>query len=326
MSLLGHRISDLLHEATFLKTSSIGLANARMNARKVQYTVNHVPVPSYGDSCLVIGAGPSLKRNQSIRKISKSDYDGIIVAVDGALAACLREGLRVDYVVSLDTHPDRIVRWFGDPLLSTRREDDYFRRQDLDPDLNGSETEKNEETIKLVNKHGWKIRALLSTSVAPEVAARCIEAGMQPCWWTPIYDDPRQPGSVTREAYNLTLAPCIATGGNVGSAAWVLAHSVLGKQHVGMVGMDFGYAPGTPYERTQYYHEMKALLGDRYEEGYIPCEDGWYTDPTYFWYKKCFLEMAALAPCKTYNCTDGGILSGDGIECTRLNTFLRRFS
>jgi len=104
---------------------------------------------------------------------------------------------------------------------------------------------------------------------------------------------------------------------------------VLGRKRIGLVGIDLGYAPGTPYEQTQYYPELVALLGERYREAFIHTENPatrevWFSDPAYHWFRDVFLEMAREADCETFNCTEGGILFGDGIEFTPLEEFLTR--
>src|SRR5207249_4115727 len=91
-----------------------------------------------------------------------------------------------------------------------------------------------------------------ATSAAPSVVSRCRAAGMELFWWNPMYDDYERPDSVSRELHRENGLPCLNGGGNVGTASWVLAHAVLGKRRVGIIGMDFGYPPDTPYEKTQY--------------------------------------------------------------------------
>jgi hypothetical protein len=144
-----------------------------------------------------------------------------------------------------------------------------------------------------------------------------------------MYDDYEQPDSLTRRIFEMNGAPCVNAGGNVGSACWVFAHAVLGKSRVALVGMDFGYYPDTPPERTQYYNEIVALVGaDRIQDVFI---DVWnpylaqpfFTDPAYLWYRDSFLEMAESAHCETFNCTGGGILFGPKITWSPLSDFLR---
>ncbi|MDP3703226.1 MAG: DUF115 domain-containing protein, partial [Candidatus Omnitrophota bacterium] len=307
------------------------LRNAEANRPHVKRTIADLAasVPAGGvDSALVIAAGPSLHRRHPVEQVRASDYEGAIVACDGSLGYCLRNGLVPRYIVSLDPHPARVCRWFGDPELETRQDgDDYFRRQDLDPYLGVDEARRNRELIELVNRHGSSIAAVVSTSVAPNVRRRCEESGMALYWWNPLMDDFDQPGSVTRQLYRRTRIPCMVSGGNVGAAAWVVASQVLKKHEVAVVGMDFSYAPGTPMEKTQYFKELKELFGDQAQEAIIPVKnphlrETWVTDPAYYWYRESFLAMAAQTQTQTYNCTEGGILFGGSIRWSTLQGFL----
>jgi hypothetical protein len=122
--------------------------------------------------------------------------------------------------------------------------------------------------------------------------------------------------------------PCINGGGNVGTAAWVLAHAVLGRRRVGIVGMDLSYTPDTPYEKTQYYPELVELFGDGFKDAFIHMEnpvlgETWFTDPAYYWYREVFLQMVGDAACETYNCTEGGLLFGPGIRTVPLEEFVQ---
>ena len=86
---------------------------------------------------IIIGSGPSLKRNDQTTVLRKYKDKVIIIACDGSLFYCLRNNIVPDLVVTLDSHPTRIIRWFGDENLNSNklRKDDYFRRQDLDIDF-----------------------------------------------------------------------------------------------------------------------------------------------------------------------------------------------
>lgn len=150
---------------------------------------------------------------------------------------------------------------------------------------------------------------------------------MEVYWWNPMFDDYDSADSLTRRLHEANGLPCLNGGGNVGTAAWVLTHAVLGKTRVGLLGFDFAYPPGTPYTNTQYYPELREVLGDRFEEGYVSVEnpflgETWFCDPAYYWFREVFLEMAREAPCRTVNCTEGGILFGDGVPLLSLQTFL----
>ena len=330
MKRLASELIRRMPELTIKRISDLALENAEMNQPYIGKTVLDLAKESAAEasqSAIVISAGPSLHRNESVKRIKGSGYDGTIICVDGSLSVCLRNGLIPDYVVTLDPNRTRPVRWFGDVELTSIPEDDYYRRQDLDPYLGVAELERNQELIELVNKHGPSIKAIISTSASQPVTKRCIESGMELYWWNPIYDDFDSPNSVTRRVYQANKVPCLANGGNVGTSAWVVAHAVLGRSDVAMVGMDFSYAPDTPLLNTQYYKEIEEMFGDKTADAFIYVDnpytnETWFTDPAYYWYNQSFLQLAKEAECNTLNCTEGGILFGEGIEFVPLRQFL----
>ncbi len=319
---------EAIAAATYRKTREPGLRHAEGNLPYIARTIRDLDLDGLrGRSAIVVAAGPSLHGHETARRIRAARYPGVVVAADGALGYCLRNGLVPTFVVSLDPHPTRIVRWFGDPELESRLPDDYFRRQDLDPHLGRNEADRNRELLALVNHHGPGVNAILSTSVAPTVTRRVLQAGMPIYWWNPIYDDWDKPNSHTRQIFEMNRVPCMVTGGNCGTAAWVFVSAVLGCARVAVVGMDLSYPPGTPLTSTQYYTELCDLYGDRVAEAYIQVwnpylQETWFTDPTYWWYRESFLELAAQSPSTTYNCTEGGLLFGDAVQWMSLDDFL----
>lgn len=330
MKKLNKKELELISKATLRKTGEIGLKHAKLNAPYIKQTIKDIG-PVDIKPALVISAGPSLHSRKSLEEIKNRNFKGHLIAVDGTLGHCLRNGIIPDYVVTVDPHLHRIIRWFGDPDLSKRPEDDYFRRQDLDPTLNKCEIERNDELIRLVNLHGKKIKVIISTSVSPEITERCLEAGCQLYWWNPLYDDFTSPGSYSKRIYKITKAPCMVTGGNCGTSAWVFAHAVLASPHIIMVGMDLSYPPGTTVDKTQYYDILRELFPDNPEYGLITVHNPYlkkscFTDPAYYWYAQSFLQMAKIADCKTYNCTEGGILFGKGVVFAKLSKTLKMFS
>src|SRR5215471_20797169 len=130
---LGRRIAEKLEAATSERVKLNGFGNATRNQSRIKHSVLALAEASLGvgDAAIVVGAGPSLYRRHSLERLYASKFRGTIVATDGALGACLRAGVVPHVVVSVDPHPERIVRWFGDPTLSAPRGDDYFRRQEL---------------------------------------------------------------------------------------------------------------------------------------------------------------------------------------------------
>ena len=330
MNSLARALLDRMPELSVERSAAPALANATQNLPYLQHTIAELRDDRHRvESAVVVSAGPSLHRRDSVAQLLEHGYDGAVVATDGALSHCLHCGLVPDYVVTLDPHSVRVCRWFGDVKLASRTEHSYFRRQELDPRLGVNERARNQELIELVNRHGPRINAVIGTSVFPEVAQRCAQAGLPLYWWNPILDDPDDPAGLTQQLYRLNRAPCMVSGGNVGSAARVFAHSVLGASDVAVVGMDLGYAPDIPVEKTQYYPELHALFGERAKDALVSIynphlKETWYADPAYYWYRQGFLEMAAQADCATYNCTEGGTVFGKGLKWMTLKAFLQR--
>lgn len=334
---IAHQLVADMERLTMDRIGELSLANAELN---LPYITNGKSIAALaekevgsGDSAIIIAAGPSIKRTDPIRQIKDSGYKGAIIATESAMLYCLRNDVVPDLVVSVDPHGDRIVRWFGDPTLTLERlsQDDYFRRQDMDEAFR-DELKVNAEIISLLDSFGPKVRIALSTSSSHQVVARARQAGMDEYWWNPFFDDPDQPGSRTRKLWNQNRMPLLNAGGNVGTACWMMAHAALGKRHVALCGFDFSYYGDTPYENTQYYREALSLVGpDRLDEMFIHIhnphlERDFFTDPAYMWYRECFISLVPDADCTTYNCTEGGILFGDGIEFEPLQDFLGRFS
>ena len=335
MKKLAEELVSRISSVTALNLSRVALDNARLNLKFQKKTVADLTPPQgtpRSGAAVVIAAGPSLHRQHPVQTLLTSGFDGETVCADGALPYCLRNGLVPDYVVTLDPHPTRIVRWFGDPTLDADgiASDDYFRKQDLDPHVGSEEIKRNREIMELVDRHGPRIKAVVATCSSQSVVNRCIDAGMELYWWNPLYDDPTAKDSMARQAYTINKAPCMGTGGNCGSASWVFCNTVLNKSEIALTGMDLGYAPGTPLENTQYYSPLYELYADQTPDAYIDMfnphtQETWYTDPTYYWYREALMEMIKSAQCVTYNCTEGGTLFGEGINFKPLTEFLGRW-
>lgn len=331
---LGREIAASLEGITREKVIETCFANAEANSSFIAAGKNITELQTSslleGETALVIAAGPSLHRDKTADIIKRSGFQGVIVATDSSMSWCLRNEITPHLVVTLDPHGHRIVRWFGDPSLDSNvlKNDDYFVRQDMDPDFGKDQLKANEALLRLVDSHAPNIRIAVASSASQSVVQRVIKSGMEVYWWNPMYDDYEQEKSFTRKIHTLNGLPCINAGGNVGSACWVFAHAVLQKKRVGLVGMDFSYYAETPYNKTQYYHEILDLVGqDGLGDVFISMvnphlEKEFYTDPAYLWYRNAFLEMAEQADCQTYNCTGGGILFGASVHWVSLSEFL----
>jgi hypothetical protein len=281
---------------------------------------------------IIIGSGPSLKRNDQTTVLKKCKDKVIIIASDGSLFYCLKNNIVPDLVVTLDSHPTRIVRWFGDENLNLNklRKDDYFRRQDLDIDFR-KEMLANNLLLKLTNKFGKKLNIALCTTSSNAVVKRLIKMQSKIYWWNPFVDDPDKKNSISRKIFNKNKLPLINSGGNTGSAAWMIADCVLGCRKIAMIGMDFAYYNDTKLNRTQYYDFLTKYFSRKniyhfFKKIYNPItKSNFYTDHVYYWYRKCFFEMLSNTNSITYNCTGGGILFGKSIKFVDLKTFCNRY-
>ncbi len=334
---LGRRLSQMMEKLTLDRIGDLGLANAEANLPDIRAGKSILDLAdgklARTGRALVIAAGPSVHRYDTAKMILDSGFGGAVVTTESAMPWCLRNGIRPDLVLTVDPHAERIVRWFGDPTLTRERVegDDYFTRQEMDPEFRSDQLEFNDKLLRLINENAGGIPIAVSSSASPAVVARACESGMDIHWWNPFYDDYDAPDSVTRQLYQKNRMPCVNAGGNVGTACWVFAHGVLGLKKVGLVGLDFGYYNDTTYKQSQYYTELVEIFGeDRLKDVYVHIHNPhvnkeFFTDPAYLWYRDVFLGMARTARedgVRTYNCTGGGILFGEGIDFVTLDSFL----
>ena len=294
--------------------------NTEFNAPYVALTIRDIaPDPN---PVMIVSAGPSLYR-QNILKRTHGRFNGTLVATDGAYIQCLRAGIAPEYVLTLDPHPTRMVRWFGDPDMERNSEgDDYFQRQDLDVEFRNNAVRVNEENIRLVNQFAKHTRFVVATTAPANVVSRLRSAGIDPYWFVPLVDRPKA-GSITQNMVAHAKAPALNTGGTVGTAAWIFAHAILKSPLIGMVGVDYGYYMDTPFTQTQSWNMLKDMpnLHEFYPHYTGPWGEA-YTDPTYWWYRRNFLDLLKANKAHVVNASEAGLLFGDGIGCMNLEQWL----
>lgn len=297
------------------------LENSRCNAQFVERTIRDIAPTD--KPCLVISAGPSLYRKQILRRIGDSFSDGIIIATDGAYIQCLKAGITPDWVVTIDPHPTRIVRWFGDPDYERNSEgDDYFKRQDLDVNFRANDARENAKNIESVD--AAKAKLVICSTAPANVVART--AHFERFWFAPLVDSPDEEG-ITKTICAESGLPALNTGGTVGTAAWAFARTCLQSREIAVVGMDFGYYPDTPLSNTQEWNMLKYHSDVRdfypYHEGHWGAA---YTSPTYWWYRQNFLDLLKAADARVTNCSEGGLLFGERVDCMDLDEWLKSCS
>lgn len=333
---LAEALAARIGHYTFERWAEIGLDNARINQKHLDRgqsiaKLRNAPIGE-DDSAIIIGAGPSIERQETAQAILDSGFKGAVIATESGLRHCLPFGLVPDLVVTVDPRP-RIVRWFGYPRMTLEEleAEDYYRVKDMDPFYH-IQVNLDDPIRDLVNKYGKQMRIALPTVAYHTVVERALDVGMDIYWWNPMFDDPDEPDSVTRSLQKRNRLPSINAGGNVGSASWMMAYAVLGKKHIAITGMDYAVPEGTPYTELPHYKTCANLVGEENVDSlvvriYNPFDHCWYlTDPTYLWYRTSFLEMVADADCKTSNCTEGGVLFSEHLEYLPLSEFLARHS
>jgi len=331
-SLFSKLVSDIQgigrarHESKILEYAHYNLAHNEKSTRHLPSLPDHKK-----QAAILISAGPSVHRLGQMEQIKKSCFRGTIICVDGSLIKCLKNGIIPDFVLTLDPHPSRVVRWFGDPNFEEHtKHDDYFNRQDLDVDFRKNSLHQNNENIRLINEYAPNIKLCIASSAPPTVTDRVKEAGFDMYWWNPLVDNPQEPESLTRQLYQINKLPCFNTGGNVGTAAWVFANSILKIKNTAVIGVDLGYYSDTPMEMTQTYYELHDYvktpeeLKTLFPEFVFPLtQEKFYTDPTYYWYRKNFLDLLQTSGERAINCTEAGTFFGENVTLLKLKDFLR---
>ena len=139
---------------------------------------------------MIVSGGPSLRIVNHIKLIKKFEDKLIIICSDGSLFS-FRERNYSDLVVSLDPHPTRIIRWFGDKNLNKNKikKDNYFRSQDIDTKFK-RELLTNKKFLTLTKKYGKNLNVALCTSAPKNVVKRLIEIKSKIYWWNPFLDNP----------------------------------------------------------------------------------------------------------------------------------------
>ena len=325
------------------KITSIGLGwheeaiiqNSIENKKYIDKSIRDLskPVGDKSKSAIIISAGPSLYKNNILERLKTEKYRGTVIAIDGSFVRCIKAGIDPDYTITLDPHPTRMVRWFGDPNLEKNLEgDDYFSRQDLDITFRNNSIEANRQNIELVNHYGKNKKLIICSTSPKNLVKRVKDVGFDLFWWAPLVDSPDNDQGLTRRIVGDTGLPAMNTGGTVGTAAWIFALTVLKIPRIAVVGMDLGYYKSdTSYFQTQTYHSLRGMVGEEDINAYFPeitypgQTEAFYTDPTYYWYRQNMLDLISASGTKVFNCTGGGTLIGPGVECLELEKFCKKF-
>lgn len=267
------------------------------------------PVPA-----VIVGGGPSIYQHNHLKQLKKSGYAGVIVSTDKMFIPCLREGLKVNYVISVDGHHNLIPKFYDDDLVE-----------------------------------GTGAKVLLCLQTSPKTVEVCKKRKLPIYWFHTSQDNPENENSSTRSILWMTMSEknplgvqSIMSGGNAGATALAITYDVLKHEEIALVGFDYGYPEGTPAEKTSYYSSIFAYKQSlnhpvaiasaetlaTFKTYYHPVyKTKAVSDPVFDGYRLSLNEMLSnlTRPCKIFNCTEGGTLYfPQYMTCITLIDFLKK--
>jgi hypothetical protein len=301
----------------------MGLINAWItNIRHNWYEVHNSPdisalkeAGSYaGRPAICVGAGPSLFDNEHLDLLAESSFQekgGVVFSTAHSLKWCLDAGIVPD-VVNVVDGDEKMVDFVTGTLEG-----------------GGLAVDEVADQIKLV----------YIASAHPEVLKQW--AGKQRYTFMSGVPQDLIPNVDTFLSVLLPELTQLDTGGNSGTFNFSLA-AYLGCGPIGLIGMDLSYPKDYPYDQTQYYNAYLRSVGLEYRDVQEMIEKCYmdYTHPVYgtecyydFVYevfRNGILELSRVYEqawgTKLINCTEGGAIHADNIECIRLGEFIERYT
>ena len=262
-------------------------------------------------SAIVIGAGPSIRNNNHLELLGKSNFNGAIVCTDRMLIPCLKNGITPKkfpkfYVLTIEPK-DVTLAFYNDPI---------------------------------VKKFHKGIRAILSTCTEHETVEVIKKNKLEIFWFHPLIDDYRKQGSInkimnlmSKSKSNPTGFPGLQTGGNVGCFSWIFSWAILGCSSIALTGIDLGHDENTPLSKTRHYGEyLKIFKNDKNElKKYFKTIKNpdlnvkVLSDPIFDFYREAFLDLIIRSPkwVTTVNCTEGGSMFGKRLQNSQLSNFIK---
>ena len=334
------QIMEKVHYAklfdTWVQNFAINLNNIwnESSARELTPNQNNM---NKNSSAIIIGKGPSLKKENHLKILAESDYKGTIVCTDGALIDCLKAGVTPEkfpkfFVVSIEARNDSTEN-----LTGTSHYEDG--RKITTGDL------KTRFDHELVRKHGNGISGLFSTVTDPGAIDIARKSGIRICWFHALFDY-----SDGKKSFNNISAlmvrtkkhthglPGLQTGGNVGTTCWFIAWQILKCKNIALIGINHGWNIDDPLELIlSHGHEFPVpevdKSGPTFEKLFPKIYNPEFNctcilDPIFQYYSKALKEFIRRSPewVNTINATEGGIIFGERISCTKFTTFLEKYT
>ena len=312
-------LEDILKKVYYEKFYESWVKNFALNLNDIwngpSARVLNIPMESNYDhedhSAIVIGKGPSVKKNKHLELLANSDYKGAIICCDGALVDALLAGVTPEkfpqyYVVTID----------GMGIIRKYYDDD------------------------VVDKYGIKIKGIFSTITHPLVVERAKKAGIKIHWLHALFDYDEGKKSfnqisalMVRSKNHLNGLPAIQTGGNAGTASWFISWQILKRFIVCLIGINHSWDEDDPWDLITSHCTILGTSVDKnnpvfnklFPKIYNPeFKCNCILDPLFLYYSNALKEFISRSPSHvtTINATQGGCIFGERIKCSTLQDFL----
>lgn len=270
------------------------LKNIRENFELVKNGMDINKLPKVKKPVLIIGAGPSLFRKNHLELLADNKFDGIIIATDRILKDCLEHGIIPDMVVSLDGS-EKILPYFNHTI---------------------------------VRKNSKQIKAVMPASIHPKIP----KLWKGPIYWFYNSLNVETAPNVGFVLHHLLQCTELITAGHVSSVGWSTS-TIMGAKEIVLIGVDIGYPSDTPLEETWYYNNYLNAMGTKEAvfELYTKYHhtvfntDCFYCPVFQGYHDVSMAHFKALSNggCRIINCTEGGSLEGEGLECMKFEEYLK---
>tara|TARA_B110000438_G_scaffold201351_1_gene192839 strand:+ start:50 stop:1039 length:990 start_codon:yes stop_codon:yes gene_type:complete len=268
------------------------------------------------NSAIVIGRGPSIKKNNHLKLLANSDYQGTIICCDGKLSDALKAGVT----------PDKFDKFFVttiDPYKDIKEHYDH----------------------EIIDTYGSKIKGIFTVIANPNAVERARQSGIQIHWMHSLFDYNEGKKSfnnlsalMIRAKNNIHRLPAIQTGGNVGTSSWFVAWQILRCTTVALIGINHGWEESDSWETIISHGNILDIKNtDRnspsfkklFKKVYNPdfnCDC--ILDPVFQFYSEALKEFISRSPkwVNTINATEGGSIFGKRIKSMKFTDFLNNFS
>lgn len=258
-----------------------------------------------GKKALLIAAGPSLEDKNYPQVLREANLkDTVIFSTLHSLKWCLENGIVPQFTGVVDAS-DLMVNFIDSPL---------------------------------VDEHAHEITMVCCASTHPEVFKKW--KGKKIFFFRSGIPQNILPNTDTFLSILLPKLTELETGGNSGSSMYSIAN-FLGCNPIGLIGFNFGYPKGFPYDQTKYYHaysisigagkeykDVQEMIAKCYEDFHHPVfgTDS-YADFVYQVFLNSLYEMVKFnkqqnPEHRLINCTGDGCIYNEDIECMTLKEFL----